>query len=256
MLNNEFFTKLLNNPESVGLNENDIQNYPHERKIDIILGEYFAKVSKAAGKLAANLLYRGRWGKLDPEWFDHRIHLLYPEKMFNDYWCVTAVNAIQRLPFKGVLLDLCSGDAFFPYYFYKTRAKHIDCVEIQKQLYEHSKKHYSAENINYICESVLNYRPYPETYDVVVIRGAIEHFSETDQHIIFQKVLTALKPDGWFVGDTPANSNKNQKLLKAHENEWANETEMRSQLQQFFSHIETQTLISSDRTNLFWCCRK
>ncbi|KPA17015.1 hypothetical protein MHK_002768, partial [Candidatus Magnetomorum sp. HK-1] len=43
---------------------------------------------------------------------------------------------------------------------------------------------------------------------------------------------------------------------KAHENEWTNEEEMRSQLQLFFSHMETQALISYDRTNLFWCCRK
>ncbi|KPA18829.1 hypothetical protein MHK_000952, partial [Candidatus Magnetomorum sp. HK-1] len=138
MFQNEIFKNLFNNPKQVGLDEDELQNFQPDRRLDIILGEYFAKVSKTAGKLAANLLYRGRWGKLDPEWFDHRIHLLYPEKMFNDHWCITAVNAIQRLPFGGTLLDLCSGDGFFPFYFYRNRAKNIDCVEIKTMLYKHS----------------------------------------------------------------------------------------------------------------------
>ncbi|KPA11433.1 Methyltransferase type 11 domain protein [Candidatus Magnetomorum sp. HK-1] len=256
MFKNEFFNNLYNNPAQLKLEEDDLKNYSSERKRDIILGEYFAEVSKIAGRLAASFLYRGRWGKLDPEWFDHRIQFLYPEKTFNDHWCITAVNAIQRLPLGGTLLDLCSGDGFYPFYFYRKRAKNIDCVEIKTMLYKHSQKHYSAENINYICKDVLLFQPTPEKYDVVVIRGAIEHFSETNQHKIFQKAVTALKPNGWFVGDTPANPEKQQKILKAHENEWTNEEEMRSQLQPFFSHMETQTLISSDRTNLFWCCRK
>ena len=256
MFNNAFFKNLLNNPKQLGLDENDLQNYKSDRRRDIILGEYFAEVSKTAGRLAANFLYRGRWGKVDSDWFDHRIQFLYPEKTFNDLWCITSVNAIQKLPLGGKLLDICSGDGFFAFYFYKTRAEHIDCIEINPMLYKHSKKHHSANNINYICANILEYDLRSEAYDVVVIRGAIEHFSESNQNIIFQKVINSLKTNGYFLGDTPANPTKDSKMLKAHENEWADEAEMRNQLQPYFSHLETQTIVSKDRTNLFWCCQK
>ena len=263
MFNNKFFNNLFNNPKQLGLDEDDLHNYNQNRKHDIILGEYFAEVSRVAGRLAATFLYRGRWGESQPEWFDHRIHFLFPEKTFTDHWCITAVNAIQKLPLGGKVLDLCSGDGFFAYYFYRTRAKLIDCIEVSPFLCKHSQKLYSANNINYICADILEYDLSPETYDIVVIRGAIEHFSETNQNIIFQKVKNTLKKDGWFLGDTPANPEKNHKMLKSHENEWANEEEMRNQLQPFFSHIECMTLKSNDqtqksagRTNLFWCCRK
>ncbi|KPA14902.1 hypothetical protein MHK_004890, partial [Candidatus Magnetomorum sp. HK-1] len=245
------------NPDNVGLTEENLQNLHQNQRSDIILGEYFAEMSKQAGLLASKFLYRGQWLYNQPEFFDHRLHWLNPDKWFMDHWCLTAMNVIQKLPLNGHVLDLCSGDGFFSYHFYRKRAKQIDCVEIQPNLYRHALRLYSAENINNICESVLTYNPKAFTYDVVVIRGAIEHFTEIDQRHIFQKVDMALKPDGWFIGDTVANPDKNgEKLLNDHENEWVNEEEMRDQLQPFFSHVETQTLISSDRTNLFWCCKK
>ena len=263
MFNNNFFKNLLKNPAQLGLEENDLKNYNIDRKKDIILGEYFAKVSKVAGRMAANFLYRGRWGDIAPEWYDHRIHFLYPEKTFNDYWCITAVNAIQKLPLGGKVLDICSGDGFFAYYFYRTRAKHIDCIEISSFLCKHSQKHHSADNINYICADILEHDISPENYDIIVMRSAIEHFSEINQNIIFQKVRNSLKNNGWFLGETPANPEKNTIMLKSHENEWTDEAEMRKQMQNFFSHIECMTLKSkdqtqksADRTNLFWCCRK
>ena len=173
-----------------------------------------------------------------------------------DHWFITAANVIQKLPLDGKVLDLCSGDGFFPFYFYRKRAKQVDCVEIQQQLHRHSLRLYNSEKINFICDSVIDYSPNPESYDVVVIRGAIEHFSEKNQKIIFKKAQQALKPKGWFIGDTPANPNKDNKMLNSHENEWADEAEMRKQLEPFFSLMETKTLVSSDRTNLFWCCQK
>jgi hypothetical protein len=77
----------------------------------------------------------------------------------------------------------------------------------------------------------------------------------SNQNIIFQKVKSSLKIDGYFLGDTPANPTKDNKMLKPHENEWTDEAEMRNQLQPFFSNLKTQTLVSKDRTNLFWCCQ-
>jgi hypothetical protein len=46
------------------------------------------------------------------------------------------------------------------------------------------------------------------------------------------------------------------KHLEAHEHEWADEAEMRRELVAVFDHVETKTLISKDRTTLFWKCKK
>ena len=224
--------------------------------MEMIIGEYFAKIANDAGKIASELLFHAQWGHGTPEWFDHRHHLLDPEKRFTDYWTASADNVLSVLPLQGTLLDLCSGDGFYDFYFYRKRATEIVCVEINHEAHRQACRLHQAEGITHILQNVLTYPPKESYYDVVLIRGAIEHFSQEDQQIIFAKALNALKPGGWFCGDTVANAKSNQTLLAAHENEWADQVEMRQELEKVFDHVETSTLVSVDRDTLFWRCRK
>jgi cyclopropane fatty-acyl-phospholipid synthase-like methyltransferase len=156
----------------------------------------------------------------------------------------------------GRLLDLCSGDGFYDYYFYRRRASEIICLELNEIAYRYAVRLHSAPNIRHVNADVLHYE-FPENYfDVVTIRGAIEHFTQENQQIIFQKALRALKPGGWFCGDTVANADKHFKMLEAHEFEWADEDEMRVELRRAFEHVETSTLVSQDRVTILWKCRK
>jgi len=193
-----------------------------------------------------------------PDWFDHRHHYLNPEKFSGDgFWAASAVNVLRVLPLGGTLLDLCCGDCFYDYHFYRKRAKEITCVDINPETYRYACRLHKSENINYILHNVLEYEPEESYYDVVLIRGAIEHFSQLNQQLIFQKAKKALKTGGWFCGDTPANPKRDEhKMLQAHEYEWADENEMCMELKKVFNHVESYSMTSFDRTILFWRCKK
>jgi SAM-dependent methyltransferase len=221
-----------------------------------LFGEFFAGLSSATGKIAARLLFHAQWGYQAPEWFDHRLHLLDPDKWFNDFWTAYADNPLRVLPLHGRLLNLCSGDGFYDYWFYRKRADEILCIEYNYEVYNFAVKRHSDPKIKYVYADVLAY-DLPQTYfDVVHIRGAIEHFSRENQQNIFRKSMDALKPGGYFCGDTPAKVGGVEKQLPSHEYEWADEQEMRQALNAVFTNVETWTINSADRTSLFWRCRK
>jgi len=251
------FREAIMAPQKIGLTHEDLTGKREQQKVELIIGEYFAKLAEMSGKIASELLFHAQWGYTEPEWFDHRHHILHTEKWFKDFWTASADNILRVLPLHGTLLELCSGDGFYDYHFYRKRAKEIVCVEINAEVFRHALRLHKAENITYIFQSVLEYQPKPSYYDVVAIRGAIEHFSQENQQLIFRKAKDALKPGGWFCGDTPANPKAaDHKMLKAHEYEWADETEMRRELEKVFDHVETYSMVSADRTTLFWRCRK
>jgi MoaA/NifB/PqqE/SkfB family radical SAM enzyme/SAM-dependent methyltransferase len=253
--NAAFYDDLISKPDKFGLHGLVLDGKNEQQKRELILGEYYAQVAVRAGKIASDLLFKGQWTHETPEWFDHRHHLLNTERWFTDFWTASADNVIPVLPLGGKMLNLCSGDGFYDYYFYRKRASEIVCIEINEEAYRLAKRLHSAENIRYIKANVLTWDP-PESYfDVVIIRGAIEHFAPQDQAIIFQSAARALKPGGWFCGDTPAKKTGG-KHLSWHQHEWADEAEMRNALSTCFNHVQTGTLASKEVISLFWRCRK
>lgn len=244
------------NPNLLGLTFQDLAGKSERQQLELLAGEYFTNIARRAGKIASDFLFSARWAHGESEWFDHRQHLLDPERWYADYWTLSADNVIPYLPFGGTVLDFCSGDGFYDYYYYAKRAREVVCVEFDEEVFRHAVRLHQAQNIQYILGSILDYTPAPNYYDVVVIRGAIEHFTQEQQQHIFQKALQALKPGGWFCGDTPANPDKGRVLLSHHENEWANEHEMRQELELAFRHVEAYSVKSADRVTLFWRCKK
>jgi SAM-dependent methyltransferase len=244
------------NPKLLGLTFQDLAGKSERQQLELLVGEYFTHVARRAGKIASDFLFSARWAHGESEWFDHRQHLLDPERWYADYWTLSADNVIPYLPFGGTMLDFCSGDGFYDYYYYAKRAKEVVCVEFDEEVFRHAVRLHQSQNIQYILGSILDYTPDSNYYDVVVIRGAIEHFTQEQQQSIFQKALQALKPGGWFCGDTPANPDKGKVLLSHHENEWADEYEMRQELELVFHHVEAYSVKSADRTTLFWRCKK
>lgn len=256
-LNDPILQEVIKNPHWLGLSESEFQNKNPQQRAELIVGEYFLQLSRKTGEIASQLLLKAQWGYQEPEWFDHRHHLLNLDRFFGDYWAIPASDVVACLPWGGSLLELCSGDGFYPYYFYRTRAKEIICVEFDKEVYNHAKRCHSSPNIDYILQSVLEYEPNPNYFDVVSIRGAIEHFNEDEQILIFEKAYQALKSRGWFCGDTPAaNPNPSQKHLSHHEHEYKDEYELKQQLEKVFEVVHTYKVVSKDRVNLFWKCQK
>lgn len=224
--------------------------------IELFFGEIFVKISSFTGIIAAKFLFHAQWGYNAPEWFAHRLHVLDPNKYFTDYWTASADNVVRALPLGGRLLNLCSGDGFYDQYFYRKRAAEITCIEFNREVHDFAVKHHSDKKITYILGDVLSYPLAQSYYDVVCVRGAIEHFSPDDQQKIFTKSFDALKPGGYFCGDTPAKKKGVEKQLPSHEYEWSDEQEMRRVLNAVFSEIETWSIVSEGRTTLFWRCKK
>lgn len=223
---------------------------------ELFVGEVFARLAAVHGKVAARLLFHAQWSYRTPEWFDHRLHLLDPELWFTDYWTASADNVLRVLPLRGRLLNMCSGDGFYDYWFYRRRASEIMCVEFNREAFDLAVRHHADARIRYVFADVLTCELPERHFDVVSIRGAIEHFKPADQIRLFKKCFEALKPDGWFCGDTPAKKTDGIRQLPSHEHEWSDEQEMRRALGEVFTSMETWSMISENRTTLFWRCRK
>jgi SAM-dependent methyltransferase len=245
-----YFLEICRNPAIVGLTPEDLEGKTETRVRELIIGEYYAALSKYAGQMASRFLMKVQWGYGHPDWFDHRHHFLDPETQCNDFWAMSADNVIQVHPLNGRMLNLCAGDAFYDFYFYRQRSSEIVCVDLGKEAYRHYLRHHQAANIVYHFADVLNFPISAGEFDTVVIRGAIEHFSQANQQKIFLMAKDSLKPGGWFCGDTPANHDQSHKMLHAHE------SQMRTELSRVFEKVETQTLFSKERTTLFWRCQK
>lgn len=250
----ELIDFLLNNPESVGMSKEELQGKSVDHQSHLLIGEYFIQIAKHIGKEGSKLLFKGQWGFQLPDWFDHRHHLLDTEKYFKDFWTLSADNVLRVLPLNGRLLSLCTGDGFYDYYFYRERCAEIVCVDINRNCYNHFQRLYRAPNIQYILHDLLSYNPEKCYYDTVVIRGAIEHFSEVNQQKIFILAKSALKSGGWFCGDTPQATGRGLGH-EAHQYEWRDEKHMREVLERVFSRVETFTFVSKEHTTLFWRCQ-
>lgn len=251
-----FFNEICRNPALVGIDPADLEGKPEGRRRELIIGEYFATLARFTGQVASRFLMKAQWGYGNPDWFDHRHHFLDPEQQCNDFWAMSADNVIQVMPLGGRLLNLCAGDGFYDYYFYRHRCSEIICVDIGKETYRHYQRHHQAANIKYHLADVLSFGAPPASFDTVVIRGAIEHFSQENQQKIFRMAHEALKPGGWFCGDTPANKDHDHKFLEEHEYEWEDEAQMRRELSRVYAKVETLTLRSKDRESLYWRCQK
>lgn len=251
---NKIIQLVMDNLDFFKLNKDEIMAMDDERRNFFIVGEYYAFLTSHVGDLASKYLYKGQNSKRD--WFDHRHHLLCPEREFLDFNMISGDNVIMVMPYKAKVLNLCSGDGWYDYYFFRKRALEIDCVDVNEEVYKQAKRLHFAKNINYILHDVLTYSPKENYYDIVLIRGSIEHFSRDNQQLIFKKACEALKTGGWFCGDTPENEKAKDLLLKQHENEWESEEEMKNELKEVFDNVETMRLRSENRTTLFWRCQK
>jgi Methyltransferase domain len=181
------FATLLKDPMTIGIPPEELQGKQPEQITELVFGEYFALVAAHMAKLASILVSNGQWGYGGSDWFDHRQHIWDPKDKFNDFWAMSADNSIEVMPMGAKVLELCAGDAFYDYNFYRHRASKIVCVDINKNPYYLYKRLYQAPNIEYHLTDVLAYDAGENQFDNVIIRGAIEHFSEANQQLLFRK---------------------------------------------------------------------
>ena len=254
--------KLIESDNCFGFDETELRDLDDAQRKLFFQSEFYALLFSKIGEITAEHLWNYKQS-IKSEWFDHRLHILYPEKWFPDFWTLSADNVLPFIPLGGTLLDLCSGDGFYDYHFYSKRAGRVYCIERDQKAVVHAQRVHQADNIEYVHADVLTFEPDSDVFDVAVIRGAIEHFHFSEQEVIIEKAKRALKPGGWFIGDTPQKIPNGEKQHPDHHFEWESEAEMRRILLQFFSNVESFSMVSENegqtggtRTTLFWRCQK
>lgn len=256
------FEELYDTGYDFGLSDSELEPLGEQQRKMLCRGEFYERIFKKSGIESAKSLwdYKRSIGR---EWFDHRLHILHPEKWFADHWTMSANNVLPYIKHGATVLNLCSGDGFYDYHFYSKRAGKIVCVEFDQNAVIHAKRNHQTDNIEYIHGDVLKYDTGEDVYDVVIIRGAIEHFHREEQEKIFALAQKALKSGGWFVGDTPQKLEHLGKQHPDHHCEWGSEEEMVEMLSGFFTNIKSSSFVSNnkgqvgaERITLFWACQK
>lgn len=251
------------NPREMSIGNNEYSHMSPEQRRLFLEGEALYFVSREISSASSQRLFASQWGFSAPEWFDHRHSWLDPDKWNHDYVDSSVYNVLPRLPLDGSMLSLCCGDGFFEKHYYSKRCSSIIAVDKDESALAYANRLHSAPNISY-CNSDIFGLNFPDnSFDVIVMRSAIEHFTEEQQRFLFSLIKRWLKPVGWFIGDTPANPDHDDthKLLQHHEHEWSSESGMRRDLSKCFTEVITSVLISNEptangpRTTLFWACR-
>ena len=254
---------LKSNPDAMGISSSEYAHMAPPQRELFLEGEALYYLQRLIALPASQRLFASQWSFTTPEWFDHRHSWLDPDKWNHDFVDASVYNVLPRLPLGGSMLSLCCGDGFFEKHYYSKRCSRVVAVDRDKSALAYATRLHNSPNIEYRESDIFQLDLPSSSFDVVVLRSAIEHFTEDQQEFLVSSIKRWLKPGGWFVGDTPANPDHNEsnKLLEHHEHEWSSEQEMRDDLGRYFSEVCTSSLLSNEisvnrtRTTLFWACR-
>jgi SAM-dependent methyltransferase len=149
--------------------------------------------------------YRRDWqlGEEEPHFFSQRIgffEFAFGQGGHGAYSFFRGFFASEVLRYNDRLLDIGCGDGFFTKRFFGERCAHIDALDIEPSAIAAAKIDNSAPNITYHLLDAVNQRFPQEKYDVIVWDGALGHFAPNTTNLMLEKIKTALKPEGIFVG--------------------------------------------------------
>jgi SAM-dependent methyltransferase len=153
------------------------------------------------------------------------------------------------------VLDLCTGDGFFPYMFYSDFAGHIDAVDFDKDAVAHANANYAHRNIRYNLMDILSADFPGKDYDVVIWNTALDYFSREQQNLVFDKILRSTKPNFTFVGAVPKVHPNDKKHSDNHVKHFTHELELRELLGNWFQQIDIFYTDYNHRSTFYFKCR-
>jgi 2-polyprenyl-3-methyl-5-hydroxy-6-metoxy-1,4-benzoquinol methylase len=192
-----------------------------------------------------------RWqpGRI-PEWFDHRANLYRTLTDRRMYWCERGVYTREVIPKGGSVLDLCSGDGFYPFVFYIDQAARVDAVDWDASAIKHARRHYAHPAITFTQMDVIRSELPPGPFDVVAWNAAIEHFSLEQIAAILRKIAGVLKHDGVLSGYTILTDAPG--AHQDHQHEFRDANELSTTLRYVFPHVATLETEYPDRLNIYF----
>lgn len=200
--------------------------------------------------------YVSEWyGTNTAEWFDHNIdqYCLW-HKLQNPMGNERGIFNLTCIKQNADILELCSGDGFNAFYFYASRAKSIDSIDLDRNAVKRAEKNYGNRgkiNINFLCGDICKNIP-EKKYDNVIWDAAIEHFTPDDAVKIINDVKKRLKENGILSGYTIVEQKGGKRSLEEHEYEYKSKNELFEFLIQFFKYVVVFETIYTERHNLYF----
>jgi 2-polyprenyl-3-methyl-5-hydroxy-6-metoxy-1,4-benzoquinol methylase len=153
----------------------------------LIFVELFSSICTRYLSKYYNHLQWDQWHKGSPEWFDHRIDLYRWADHLNPHFVERGIYS-REVMFPGCkVLDLASGDGFYPRFFYVSTGAFIDCIDVNSKAVCHSKKYHRHRNIRHFKLDAVG-DDFPQSnYDVICFDGAIDHFTREQLDILLKK---------------------------------------------------------------------
>lgn len=222
-----------------------------------VLEPIFSFEARLAERWAASAnhrLFLVQWGLFPlPEFFEHKIGL---------YWMWRATNSPHSLE-RGIFsllamkqgsktLELCCGDGFNAYYFYRARAGSMLCVDFDPKAIGYARRHFKSDAIRYEVADIRTQMP-TGSFDNIVWDAAIEHFTEAEIADVMNNIKQRLGSTGILSGFTIVERADGKKSLEHHEYEFKSKEDLARFLTPHFANVRVFETVYPDRHNLyFW----
>jgi SAM-dependent methyltransferase len=213
-----------------------------------------AKLSEWWAAGAHHRLFLVQWGIHPlPEFFDHKIGLYWTWKARNSpHWVERGIFSLLAMKHGCKALELCCGDGFNAYYFYRARVGSMLSVDFDQKAIAHAKRNFQAPNITYELADIRTQMP-QGTFDNIVWDAAIEHFTELEIAEVMSNLKTRLTPTGTLSGFTIVERADGKKSLSHHEYEFKSTEDLARFLRPHFRNVRVFETVYPDRHNLyFW----
>jgi 2-polyprenyl-3-methyl-5-hydroxy-6-metoxy-1,4-benzoquinol methylase len=164
------------------------------------------------------------------------------------YWITTNIKE------NDLLCDIGCGSGFFTKRFYSFKCKSIDAIDIEKTAIDYAKKYNKSKKINYFLFDILKKKLPRLNYNVIVLNGALGHFSQSDNAILLKKISNGLHKDGLFIGSEAIGRDDDDHLQI-----FKNKEELKKMLKVYFKYIDTNLIYypikpyyNSIRSEAYW----
>ncbi len=196
--------------------------------------------------------YTREWSYFHLPWYDQRFaYLLGPNRW---YWAERGILGNRAIKEGDAVLDLCCGDGMYSGLFYSTRAGYVRAIDRDKRAIDTARRRYARPNVRYLQYDLNTLNLLQNTYNVVTLFAAIEHFSAEDGTRLLANIAQCLKDDGVFIGSTILRSDPSSNY--EHLRMFATPEELREVLTPHFSSVELWVSKWPNRDECYFWCRK
>ena len=179
----------------------------------------------------------------------------YTAKENGPFWLEAAFKSMEVMKKGDHVLDIGTGDGFFPFFFYRFWADKIDAIDIEEDAVIHAQENYPDPTIRYsICDIIKD--PFPgKGYNTVLWHNAMDFITLEDQLVVMDKIIACSAPSVVMFGSVFLLSDRNYQANDAHKKSaFFSEDELKSHLSKKFQIVDIKLADHLHRKILYFAC--